>query len=186
MCKNKPWKESDAVIVWQHFASAGGADKNRMVTVTTWILAFSGVILWHLLTTLLPGWKVERPEIAIIISIVGFVVSILAIVVVMTYAGYANRNWAKADALASLYGWDDLQPHKDGSTDVIIDEKRANAYRSRIVKSAWDAAKPTNPQTKWPPIFWWFFGLSTLSGLVHAIFFGISIYWLKWSVKILG
>ena len=179
MCKSKPWNESNAILVWQHFASAGGADKNRMVTVTTWLLAFSGVILWHLVTKALRGWEIVRPETALMLATVGIVVSILAVVVVKTYAGYANRNWAKADALAELYEWDDLHPEKTGSSDVIINEQLQNAHpRGIIIRSAWDAAEPTNPWTRWPPIFWWFFGLSILSGLAHTIFLGFSMCWL--------
>ena len=79
--------------LWQHFANVGGHDKDRMVTILTLLTpALTGVIGFAYIT--------ENDCQRQIAATAGLVTALVAAVVVLMYAGYANRNWAIADEIA--------------------------------------------------------------------------------------
>ncbi len=91
------------IEIWKHFAVTGGADKERMVTITTWILGFSAAILGYLAINLIDYSvvAVKEPGKTRVLSCLGALVSAYGARVVLLYAGYTNWNWGKANSLAS-------------------------------------------------------------------------------------
>ena len=86
----------DLLVIWQHFANIGGHDKDRMVAIMT------------LLTPILTGiigfaYSSDDPDSRKAAAIAGLVTALVAVVVVLMYAGYANRNWELADEIAETY-----------------------------------------------------------------------------------
>jgi hypothetical protein len=109
--QKKLWQKGEAISMWQHFANTGGADKDRMVTVGTWLLGFSGAIA-VILTQELGKQEFKNPWTITILAVLGGLVSSLAIAIITLYAGYSNWNWGMADAIAKRYEWYDLYPNE--------------------------------------------------------------------------
>lgn len=147
-----------AFDVWKYHASVGGADKDRMVQITTWLLGFSAGIL-----SLHATGKLTAPWAPILLIVLGILVSALAAFVALLYGGYATWRWAIADQIATA------------------EAKIAEAY-------PWSVLLPTNDPIKHPAglselplwlvkpragklarIFWFFFGVSMTSAVVHTV-----------------
>jgi len=47
---NEKFEIQHYIALWQHYEDRGGSDKDRMVTVVTWLLAFAAVILGFIAT----------------------------------------------------------------------------------------------------------------------------------------
>ena len=91
--------------LWKHFASTGAADKNTMIGVVSWLLTFTATIVGIAITQLNTNRFLTMVK---AIAALGICVSGLAAYVALVYAGYTNRNWEHADAIASRNGWQDL------------------------------------------------------------------------------
>lgn len=156
--------DDHAIQAWQCFANIGGNDKDRMITTSTWLLAFSGTILGYRLTE---GWSLASA----LLTGLGILVSALAAVVTLVYGGYANRAWAKADAIARQRGWRQLVPEYESVVvkgDVVAQRVRTLARLASV------AAKPCDPIRELPFIFSTFFWLAIFAMLAHLLLF-ISI-----------
>lgn len=100
-----PQSESDAVELWKYFGSVGGADKNTMVQVCNWLLGFSAAIITFAFGKSLETSILGERSSFLIMAFLGFTSSIVSSLVSLTYGGYANRNWARADQIARDYQW---------------------------------------------------------------------------------
>lgn len=84
--------------IWKHFASFGGEDKNRMVTIATSLLGGSAVILWYIWTEQVNfddgNLVLEEAGRALGVAILGAGVSFLAAYVSLLYGGYSNPHSA--------------------------------------------------------------------------------------------
>jgi hypothetical protein len=165
---NDNWKDLDpaeAIHVWQYFDSVGGTDKNRMVTVSTWLLTFSGGILGYAITQGLKGchdWE------SALLAILGLLISVFSAQITLLYGGYANRNWERADAIARINGWCDLLPEESSRVKSEIDRRRLAANSKSLARWARRRAKPHDPAETFAPIFWRFIVFSTFSFLFHG------------------
>ena len=132
--------EDLAFKAWEHFASTGGADKNTMTKVVSWLLAFSSTIIGYIVTNSLnsDSFAFSNPVATHFLAGIGFVVSIAAGSVALIYGRYARKNWARADMIASARGWHELFP---------------KTCKRRIA-----------------PIFWIYMVIAVLSGLIHLAF----------------
>lgn len=150
---------NDDLDLWKHYASFGGEDKNRMVTISTWLMGGSAAILWHIWTRLicLEPFNVEEPAKTIGAAILGALLSVLAGYVSLVYGGYSNRNWEKADQIARKRGWTDLLPSRD----------KVSGYRLNAIAKRW--ARPCAPETELAPIFIVFFISAGLLFVAHCI-----------------
>ncbi len=146
------WETEDlAFEVWKYYASVGGADKNLMIQISTWLLGFSAGILGFFSTGKLPiPWAAE------LLICLGILVSLLAAFVALLYGGYATWNWAIADQIAKDYDWSLLLP-----TNNPIPKRTA------LSRPALWLAKPY--PGKVAPIFWIFFMISLASAVVHIV-----------------
>jgi hypothetical protein len=169
----KEMSDPEAIQVWQSFASAGGNDKDRMVSVSTWLLAFSGAIIGFSVTE---GFRSGNYKAVAVLAILGMIVSILAGCVTLMYGGYAKRNWAMADSIAELKGWYDLVPGKRSRVSVHLEEKLQT--RTPIWPANWadKLSKTEDPLQKLAPIFRWFFWFAVGSFILQmALFAGALI-----------
>jgi hypothetical protein len=111
-------------------ASVGGADKDRMVQITTWLLGFSAGIL-----SLHATGKLTAPWAPILLIVLGILVSALAAFVALLYGGYATWRWAIADQIATAeakiaeaYPWSVLLPTNDLPSPQPDPARVATAY----------------------------------------------------------
>jgi hypothetical protein len=178
--------------LWKHHASTGGKDKDRMVTIASWLLGFSAVILWYIVTNLIVSKTLElrEPKIAILTAVLGIGVSILALYISLLYGGYSNQNWGKADKIACCRKWCDLlpstepsprhddrhkaeaEPTREQQNLVVRLYHRLHLSLNRLAKR-W--ARPCDPTKRLAPVFIVFLGLATFSLLLHLWFVWCSI-----------
>jgi hypothetical protein len=132
--------EDNAFKAWEHFATTGGADKNTMTKVVSWLLAFSSAIIGYIVANPLNSNSLlfSKPVATHFLAGIGFVVSIAAGSVAFIYGRYARTNWARADMIASARGWHELFP---------------KTCTRRIA-----------------PIFWIYMVIAVLSGVIHLAF----------------
>jgi hypothetical protein len=157
--------ENQLIEIWKHFAVTGGADKERMVTITTWILGFSAAILGYLAINLIDYsvLAVNEPGKTRVLSCLGTLVSAYGARIVLLYAGYTNWNWAKADSLASKL-----------KTKFKIRELLPPGQNCKEIP------EPTTGPVSWPPfrdllpIFRWFLRGAIFLLVVHLAAFVLS------------
>ena len=142
-----------ALELWKHFASAGGADKNSMVAVASWVLGFSATIIGYIITQLTTpnSLNPSEPKKVILLSCLGMFISGLAAYVSFLYGGYANWNWANADHIADNNKWEVLLPDSEIGRDV---------FAACLVR-------PKKPTQGFAPVFWVFISLAIISMVVH-------------------
>jgi hypothetical protein len=178
--------------LWKHHASFGGEDKNRMVTITTWLLGFSAAIFWYAVTKLPLSNSGDALRI-ILISILGISISVFAAYISLLFSGYANQNWEKADEIASERHWCDLLP--DHFPTLV---QRQSSAKEKEYRWKW-IGKITNwieKRVKWlaeeankigrrfakpcytselAPVFLAFLSLCALSFLVHFVILFLAL-----------
>lgn len=149
-------KEENALEVWKYYGGVGGADKDTMIKIVTWLLGFSTVIIGVYSTD---GNSFAK----VLLTMVGILVSILAAFTAILYGAYATWNWSIADRIAEAYDWKEQKPDfepfpKSRSSPPLM------------------LAKPC--QNKIAPVFWVFFYISMVSLGIHflLLFHSICIF----------
>ena len=138
-----------AFEAWKHFGSTGGADKDRMIQIVTWLLGFSAAIIGAQAT----GKLVESRPTALL-SCLGIVISLSAAFVALLYGAYATWNWGMADKIAGGHGWSELLP----------------TNRPYPKPKATDPLRLGEPCVgKIAPVFWCYCGFSLLSLAAHCV-----------------
>jgi hypothetical protein len=172
------WTKDQALELWRHFAATGGADKNTMVTVTSWLLTFSGTIIGYIVTKLFQphSFAFTERRTALGLAILGMVSSISAAYVAVLYGGYANRSWAEADRIAQKRGWSVPMPY--GSVDEK--QEQTNRKPSFLARYASRRARHTDHTQKVAPVFKFFAGLALITALVHVFFLIVSLFQNSW------
>lgn len=152
---------SNYIELWKHYAAFGGEDKNRMVTIASYLLGVSAAALGIIVSQLEDReWiTFEQPQQAVMFSTLGIIISGIAAYTVLLYAGYSNQNWQKADDIARDHGWSDLLPQL--SPDTV-------GLRS-LVRISNRFAEPCEPKSNIAPVFKVFTSLSILFFLMHLI-----------------
>ncbi len=150
--------------LWKHYASFGGEDKNRMVTINSWLLGLSAATLGYIVTrTIAPdSASLDEPIRAFALAVLGLGVSGFAGFLAVLYGGYANRNWERADQIADGRGWTDLLPPP-------VRETRGPGLNG--FAKLW--ARPCKPKDELGLVFMAFSILASLSFLAH---FGVLIW----------
>lgn len=157
------WNDDDKreFEVWKYYAGIGGADKDRMIQIVSWLLGFSAAIIGVYATN-----KLAEPQARVLLIVVGILVSFLAAFTALLYGGYATWNWSIADRIAEANHWTDQTPDYDPI-------KRPAPLTARVFLRL---AKPC--QNRIAPVFWLYFGVSLLSLGVQIILLfhaGLSI-----------
>jgi len=137
--------------IWKHFSASASTDKHTMITTVTWLLGFSIGAVAYAITKLIRSERppfVEYPGQTVMISVAGMAISALAAYVTLLYAGYASRNWAKADAIAIENKWTDLLPNPGEPVGSNV---------SSLTKIAWRLGRGVDHQREIPPVFRVFF-----------------------------
>jgi hypothetical protein len=154
--------------IWKHFAQTGGADKERMVTIATWLLSLSATAIGYAATHFIESpWPLEvkasKEAAAAALAVLGLFVSVVCTIIVLLYAGYTTWNWAKADELARKYRLNELLPEECKAEHAS--PKRHNRVVFRVITCL---ARPRDPRSHLAPVFWIFLILAFISLLVHA------------------
>lgn len=99
--------------LWLRFEEAGGTDKNRMITLSTWLLAFIAGIVGYIFTHngSIVRLSIDNPNELLAPSIAGLLIALLVMNVVKGFSFYANFNWACADEIAKEH-LEDIIPVK--------------------------------------------------------------------------
>lgn len=157
-----------ALEAWKHFASTGGADKNTMVTVVSWLLAFSSTIIGYIVTNPLKSDSIvfSKPVATLILAGIGFVTSVAAGLVAIIYGRYARTNWARADQIAEARGWQELL--RSGSNAAGRRKPVGLAATAKLVRRE-------HCTRRIAPIFWIFMTLAIMSAVIHLAFLCRSV-----------
>jgi hypothetical protein len=93
---------AERIQLWQHFVSTGGTDKEKMITITIWLLAFSATLLGYIATAAVDFEKrcLSVPPKAGTAAVLGLLVSVFAWYIVWAYRSHATWNWNKANTYA--------------------------------------------------------------------------------------
>jgi hypothetical protein len=155
MSKKKTWDDNEelAFEVWKYYGGIGGADKDRMIQIVTWLLGFSAAIIGFY-----ASGKLQEPLGTVLFIVIGILVSLLAAFVALLYGGYAAWNWSIADQIACNYEWTEQKPDYNPFESVKT--------RSTATLSLW-LAKPCGDRIA--PVFWVFFWVSLGSFIFHVI-----------------
>ena len=162
-----------ALEIWKHYANTGGADKDRMITIATWLLALSATAIGYAATNFVefnPEFWVKDPEKAATLAVLGLFVSFTGTIVVLVFAGYANWNWDKADEFAEKYGLQELLPANRRAVDA-----KPKGFNRIVLNIANLLATPRDPRTELAPVFWIFLALAAASFLVHLVLLGLAL-----------
>lgn len=159
--------------IWKHFAGMGGTDKNTMITTVSWLLAFAATAIGYIVTDpqmiASAAPRLAHPGRMMVVSLLGVLVSAVAGYLALLYAGYSNRNWAKADDIARRRQWFDLLP--EGSDKMTPEH---GGKPDHLAEFAWRLARPCLPQTNLAPVFTIFSALAIATGFVHVGFLAWS------------
>ena len=156
--------------IWKHFAGIGGADKDRMVTIATWLLSFSAGIIWYMASHIESVHFNEGK--LIIMAGLGIIVSGASCWIVLLYGSYAMWNWAKADSIALDRKWKILQPSSKFPSSSEESSKYDEGIQFSLIKRL---GKPPSDRTQYAPIFKVFF-VFTMGSLIIHILFLVYIY----------
>jgi hypothetical protein len=106
-CNNDDQKQGltveDYRNMWQFFEERGALDKERLVAIVTWLLAFTAVIIGYIATQQLLYRPIctKDPVATALFAIVGIFVCHLARKITYEFARHARSNFIKADYCAA-------------------------------------------------------------------------------------
>jgi hypothetical protein len=169
----QPSTDAPALELWRHFADVGRADKNTMVTVTSWLLTFSATIIGYIVTQLVKfnSFAFTEPPKVFGLALLGSAISFVAMYVALLYGGYAKKNWAKADEIALATGRSDLVPDYSN-----LGRKESESVKLSVVPAiAEKLAEPCDPRKTMAPVFLLFAGLALSVFIAHLIFVVIGL-----------
>ncbi len=93
----------DYLDLWKYCEEVAGKDKDRMVTISTWLLAFGVAILAYIFTR---GFQSDSFSIkeygriqVLFPAFAGMIICVFAGYLICAYSAYANRYWFMADWL---------------------------------------------------------------------------------------
>lgn len=147
-----------AFEAWKYYGGIGGADKNTMITIVTWLLTASITIVGAYATD-----AFKNAYAKIVLAALGILVSGLATVIAVLYGGYSMRNWAMADSIANRLPWKELKA--DYSDTLDSKPSGFSALPFRFARSC---------ENRLPFVFRFFIAVSFLSLLVHAVLFYLA------------
>ncbi len=147
----------EIIMVWQHFANIGGHDKDRMVN----IMMFLSPLLFATI-----GYAYTKPD--KVAAMIGLLTSLIAVVVVLMYSGYADRNWSHADRIAETYLDETYFDNVNPLSRELKPEKfyHCGLFGRCVHKLARFLSRPHDPQKSLAPIFQLFLILSVITALV--------------------
>ena len=150
----RTWEDEKLALErWKYYKGVGGADKDTMIKIVTWLLGFSTAIIGLQATGKLTDYRSM-----ILLTVLGILLSIVAALVALLYGGYATWNWAVADQIALAYHWQELLP---GNNPIPTRPRRG------LTRFAFWLSKPCSG--KIAPVFWLYFCVSLVSLAVQSM-----------------
>jgi amino acid transporter len=121
--EHDPLTLQDNIDLWKYFESIGGGDKDRMITIVTWLLAFATALLAYIATKDidLTRLKVKNPREAIAFAVLGLFICAISGYVIYALAEHADRNWERASIYRTkIPGLSELFPKASESKFPLI------------------------------------------------------------------
>lgn len=142
--------------------------------VCTWLLTASVAIVGFAFTHEPQLHLLSGRETVLVLAWVGLAISLLTALVALTYGGYASRNWAKADQIARVNGWQVLDPSDDPWT---CEQKKAlpRAYAAWALR----LSAPRDTYSSLAPIFLVYIALAVLSAAAHLAIILLAVFSLR-------
>jgi hypothetical protein len=153
----------DRLDLWKHFAQTGGNDKDRMINICSWLLAFSVALAGLTFVQEVHPHLLSKRWTFVALAVFGFLTSLASALVALIYGGYANWNWAKADQIARLNEWKVLDPKNDPWTD----EQKASSAGVLARCSRW-LARPRETYSSLAPVVVFYIVLSLVLAASHV------------------
>jgi hypothetical protein len=118
---SRPLSKADKIQIWEHFVSSGGADKERMITIITWLLGLSATLLGYFGAQIFdPGMgPFGVPSRAGVPAVFGMLASLFACYIEWEYRRHATWNWNRADDFANEPQLIELKERPPGQTNVF-------------------------------------------------------------------
>ncbi len=152
----------DYLDLWKYCEDVGGKDKDRMVTISTWLLAFGVAIHAYIFTK---GFQFEPFSIkeckgiqVILPALVGMVICVIAGYLICAYSAYANRYWYMAEWLEEnkIDGLSEFHERnvfidaidKEANKDVKEDEKKTTMLKGNIEQRILKYLTKSTPATQ--------------------------------------
>jgi len=150
----RTWEDEKLALErWKYYKGVGGADKDTMIKIVTWLLGFSTAIIGLQATGKLTDYRSM-----ILLTVLGILLSIVAALVALLYGGYATWNWAVADQIALAYHWQESLP---GNNPI------PTRPHWGLTRFAFWLSKPCSG--KIAPVFWLYFWVSLVSLAVQSM-----------------
>ena len=172
---NKPESTPQEIFeLWKHFESVGGNDKDRMVSIVTWLLAFAAAVLAYIGTKDInfESWSVENPIEAVFFSILGMFICAVSGFLVYAFGVHANRYWYRADLLINCIP--DLRDFFLESEDLPIWGRRK--YYRKFIKKVGHSHDPKEGLALVFKVFLWFTGFLFYFFLLIIVLSAIEIF----------
>ena len=165
----KTFKNQQLFLIWNNFAAAGSADKDKMVTIASWILGLSVAADGYLMSK----WAhmFHGAIEFFVIPLVVMLACLVTLFVVFVYAGYSNRNWAKANELARCAGVEVLL--LDNEAPELKDDSLRFLTRLALRMSK-RLSKPYDARTGMAPVFWLFLVLAIALFVTNLFLFSMA------------
>lgn len=141
---------------WRYFVGVGGQDKDRMITISTWLLAFGAAILGYIVTKGIDYGGIlslKQPLEVFFLSSVGIFICVITGYVISRFADHANRHWWIADRILEKI------------PDVHL-------YEEECKKTFGPARRSQNG---WAPIFKVFMSFDVTLGLIFVFCFVAAV-----------
>ncbi len=121
----------DYFDLWKHCENTGGRDKDRMVTIVTWLLAFAVAILGYIITEGIKfnSLKSEQCVLVILLTTIGLGICLISLYFVYAYGSYANFYWFVADYLKKYQIGELSEIHNKTMFRKAIEENSAGCDR---------------------------------------------------------
>jgi hypothetical protein len=149
--------EQIALDVWKYYGGVGGADKDRMIQIVSWLLGFSIGLIGFYAT----GQLKERLATILMLGL-GILLSFLAAFTALLYGGYATWNWSIADRIAIAHNWRELCPDYDPIP-----------MKTKSSLSPLHLGRPCDKRIA--PVFWIFFVVSLVFVFAQIVLFVVAL-----------
>ncbi len=125
----------DYLDLWKYCEDVGGKDKDRMVTISTWLLAFGVAIHAYIFAKWfqLESFSIKECErIQVIVpAIAGMIICWTAGYLICAFSAYANRywfmaNWLKKNKIDGLSDFHDREVFIDAIDEAVKKEEKEN------------------------------------------------------------
>ena len=153
-------KPKDTLDLWKYFEGKGEADKQRMITIVSWLLGFATAILGFTVAQNVKfdvsqelRFCVERPTQVGLLSVLGLLICLYCTFLVFEFGIHARGNWERAEKFL-----DEMPRLKDRLKPRAFEPKNINRVFARA--------------RNMPPVFYRFLIVVGVTGIFYIVLLG--------------